>query len=281
MNPTFNNPNIDGWFDWQNLWDAVVESAHPTEVNHVAEIGVLQGKSLWYLIQAAKASGKCFVIHAIDPFPGEVRGKAATKAQFEANMIAAGVPFLAPDGSELVTLKVHVGFSQDQSMVRRFEDGSLFAVMVDGAHNYEPCSQDLALYWPKVKEKGWLLVHDYTVPSGAEVNQHVGFKVKPPFALPAKSHWPEVAVSVNEFATKNKLQLYVQYPTDSGHQIRNGSAFFRKGNLLDTFANAPSPTPQPTAEKPTKAKKQPVETPTEPVEAVSETFTPVTAEATA
>lgn len=43
-------------------------------------------------------------------------------------------------------------------------------VFVDGDHSYEGCKKDIELWYPRVKEGGWLLGHDY------KQGRHVGVK---------------------------------------------------------------------------------------------------------
>jgi hypothetical protein len=42
-----------------------------------------------------------------------------------------------------------------------FPDGSLDFVYLDGNHQYEGITQDLALWWPKVRAPGILAGHDW------------------------------------------------------------------------------------------------------------------------
>jgi predicted O-methyltransferase YrrM len=43
----------------------------------------------------------------------------------------------------------------------RFKDNSLDIVFIDGDHSYEACLEDLTVWYPKVKQGGLIIGHDY------------------------------------------------------------------------------------------------------------------------
>jgi hypothetical protein len=51
------------------------------------------------------------------------------------------------------------GTSEDA--VKRFKDGMLDFVFIDGDHSYRGCSLDIALWWPKLKAGGLMSGHDF------------------------------------------------------------------------------------------------------------------------
>lgn len=52
-----------------------------------------------------------------------------------------------------------VGTSKE--MYKNIDDNSLDFVYIDGDHRYEYVKSDILLYFPKVKETGWIGGHDY------------------------------------------------------------------------------------------------------------------------
>lgn len=54
-----------------------------------------------------------------------------------------------------------------------FEDESLDFVYIDGNHQYESVKEDLKLWWPKVKEGGFIGGHDYNNPPHPGVEKAV------------------------------------------------------------------------------------------------------------
>ena len=71
-------------------------------------------------------------------------------------------------GSEIVIPMQ--GRSDNQAFLDRFEDGSLDAVCVDGAHTYDEVCDDIKNWWPKLKPDGVMIGDDYNWKS---VNQAV------------------------------------------------------------------------------------------------------------
>ena len=55
-------------------------------------------------------------------------------------------------------------FSHDQTLLDSVPDGSLDFVFIDALHNYAGCSQDIALWEPKVREGGMMCGHDINWP---------------------------------------------------------------------------------------------------------------------
>ena len=53
------------------------------------------------------------------------------------------------------------GRSDSQEFLDRFEDGSLDAICVDGAHTYDEVCDDIKNWWPKLKPDGVIIGDDY------------------------------------------------------------------------------------------------------------------------
>jgi hypothetical protein len=62
-------------------------------------------------------------------------------------------------------------------------DGSIDAVFIDGDHSYEAVSKDLAFWWKKLRNGGWLLGDDY------------------------KSCFPSTTKAVDDFCAQNNLSI--------------------------------------------------------------------------
>ena len=76
-------------------------------------------------------------------------------------------------------LKYHFGKSEDIHGL--FKDNSHDVVYIDGCHEYECVKQDIKLFYPKIKSKGFLCGHDYN------------------------DLWPGVKSAVHEFVSENEL----------------------------------------------------------------------------
>lgn len=53
---------------------------------------------------------------------------------------------------------------ESKEAVREFKDDSQDFVFLDADHSYEGIKEDIQLWWPKVREGGWLGGHDYEHP---------------------------------------------------------------------------------------------------------------------
>ena len=78
--------------------------------------------------------------------------------------------------------------SKDASSL--FTEGQLDFVYIDANHSYKACSEDLRLWWPKLKKGGIFSGHDY-------VNEKV------------ENAFFEVKKAVDEFAKKNNLKVKI------------------------------------------------------------------------
>ena len=69
----------------------------------------------------------------------------------------------------------HVTMLRKMSLaaVDGFKDGSLDFVHIDGDHSFDACVADLAVWVPKVRVGGLVLVHDYFSPNWQGVSQAV------------------------------------------------------------------------------------------------------------
>ena len=124
------------------------------------EIGVHKGMLSGRLLAA---NGHMF-LHMVDPWE-DVGGTyhqtddfiaRYTQEQHESAM-AKALAHVAPFEGRY---KIHRMTSEQAAPL--FEDGSLDFVFIDGDHSYEACSQDIRLWWPKIKPGGLLSGHDYT-----------------------------------------------------------------------------------------------------------------------
>jgi hypothetical protein len=68
---------------------------------------------------------------------------------------------------------------------RQVEDGTLDFAFIDATHQYEPCCEDIRVWWPKIRSGGFLTGHDYC------------------------TFWMGVQKAVNEFAVTMHLPLLV------------------------------------------------------------------------
>ena len=159
--PDFRAPEpwekIDGWFDFQGIYDLAVENARPGGV--LVEVGSWLGKSTAYLGQRAKESGKGLIVYAVDHFRGSdepahqewlAQGKDLF-TEFSRNMDRAGL---------LGTVRPICGDSARAAGL--FDYYSCDFVFIDACHGYEEVKRDIDCWRDRVRPGGMLGGHDYS-----------------------------------------------------------------------------------------------------------------------
>jgi len=151
--------SIPGYFDFEGYYSEVVGAAPNNSV--LVEVGSWFGRSVIYLAEVAKASGKNIRIFAVDTWRGSWQHQPSDQTlinqsfgyiyhQFLANIRACGVndtitPLCLPS----------------VEAAKYFDDHSLFMVYIDALHTYEACREDIAAWRKKVQPGGMLAGHDY------------------------------------------------------------------------------------------------------------------------
>lgn len=155
---------LPGWDDpeMRACYDLIVNAA--SDGDTIAEVGTFLGRSLCYVCNQIKTSGKKIKVISVDLFPAQVMVQ---------------VPSMTlncdwPDGSlSIVRANVMQGGFQDfVSFIRgdsaesasQVPDGSLFACYVDACHTYEGVLRDVRAWLPKVRKGGIYAGHDYGAP---------------------------------------------------------------------------------------------------------------------
>lgn len=118
----------------------------------IVEIGSFKGKSTIWLAKGAQA-GKSVRVYAIDPHTGSAEHRQDaqpvwTYEEFLQSLHRAQV-------EHLVTPLV----CTSEEAAERFEL-PVELLFIDGDHRYEMVRQDFDLWFPKLVESGWLLMHD-------------------------------------------------------------------------------------------------------------------------
>ena len=127
--------DIDGWFDFQELYTKMVDSA--PEVAHFVEVGVYCGCSAAYMLVEIVNSGK----------------------QIKLDLVDTGDSFSA----SLTVLKDHFKpvITGSVQAATEYDDASLDFVYIDADHSYESVTADINAWLPKIKSGGYLGGHDW------------------------------------------------------------------------------------------------------------------------
>ena len=161
--------DVPGWFDWMDLYDEVAITTPPYTT--VVEVGVAFGRSLLYLCQKIKETGKQIRVMAVDRWePYEEAAfiwnerddmPASERVAFEYARTHGGIfPALLHNIYES-------GLSDMISVVRAdsvdastmFLDKHPHFVFVDAAHDYDAVRRDLDYWWDTHPE--WMAGHDF------------------------------------------------------------------------------------------------------------------------
>jgi hypothetical protein len=125
------------------------------------EIGVYRGDLSWRLL----GSNRNIFLYLVDPWEEcapdssyattEDHINRCTQAEHDESMRQA------MNNVDLFRGQFKVLRMTSEEAAKEFPDESIDFVFIDGDHSYEGCSQDIALWYPKLKDGGLLSGHDY------------------------------------------------------------------------------------------------------------------------
>lgn len=158
--------NIPGWFNYIDSY-AQLASNLP-DGSTIIEIGSFMGRSTSFLATAFWNANKENVkIYCIDTWEGSGKEHAHLDLSTMYDIFKENLKFFI-GRNMVIPLR---GRSDNQDFLDKFEDGSVDAVSVDGAHTYDEVKDDVKNWWPKLKPDGVMIGDDYNWES---VNKAVG-----------------------------------------------------------------------------------------------------------
>lgn len=152
-NAQHNYQNIGGWFNFQDIYLAMVALAD--DGARFVEIGTFLGKSASFMANEIKASGKVISFETIDTFKGsptELEGKHKYYSEIDVYQRAK---------NNLKDLPARILVGESVKWSEQYEDASLDFVFIDGSHVYEDVKRDIEAWLPKVKPGGYIGGHDF------------------------------------------------------------------------------------------------------------------------
>jgi hypothetical protein len=186
--------NVPGYCNFENLYKKAVEEAPTDRPSTFVEVGVFFGRSLLYLAERVRESGKPIRIHAVDPFCqgwtrqalrdlfDDVVRKTSTCAE-----ISCKEPILYPEWyreghpddvlpgvlSGIVEAAHQLGIldlidfrpTRGQNVALFYPNESIDFCFLDASHTYEETLELLHLYLPKIRPGGILAGHDFGEPA--------------------------------------------------------------------------------------------------------------------
>jgi hypothetical protein len=161
------------------------------------EIGVAEGDFAAVLLANANPRQ----LHLVDPWEHQdsesYRPDTNNVGPEEANLRHSRVVDRFSGEISAGRIVMHRSYSHDEAS--RFPDETFDWIYIDGAHYFEACARDLALYGPKVKAGGLILGHDYAASAAARAMKF------------------GVVEAVNQFVESGQAEMliltYEQFPT--------------------------------------------------------------------
>lgn len=165
--------NIEGWFDFPNLYSFIVEQS-PNDAKFV-EVGSWLGKSSSYMAVEIANSKKDISFYCVDTWQGSEE-HSSNDLIVKNELYNSFLKNILPVQNYINPIRLS---SREAS--EKFENESLDFIFIDAGHSYEDVSEDLKCWFPKLKKGGYFAGHDYS---------------------PA---WPGVIKAVNEWALQNNF----------------------------------------------------------------------------
>lgn len=152
--PIKNFVKIEGWLSFLEGHTLYSTAKKVGKDASIVEIGSWQGKSTYCMARGLQAGAK---IYAIDPFNSD--GEEDSKKDYIE--LSEGKDLLSVFQNNLKGYEDHIevkkGYSND--FVNEIND--IDFLFIDGDHSIEGCSYDFENYIPKVKNYGYVAIHDY------------------------------------------------------------------------------------------------------------------------
>lgn len=151
--------DIEGWFNFSDLYSNMVKKYKNHNDVVFVEIGTWVGKSIAYLATEVKNNNSKIKIYGIDNFIGTINNKLSdiSKERFNGDFYDV---FL--QNMEDCDLKEYITPIRKPSLeaVKEFEDNSIDFLFIDGDHSYNAVIKDINAWYRKVKRGGVMAGHD-------------------------------------------------------------------------------------------------------------------------
>lgn len=148
--------SIQGWFDFQDLYSAIVKSL--SNESHIVEIGAWKGTSSAYMAVEIINSKKSIKFDCIDTWQGSEVDEHQQDPDIQ-NLFETFINNMKPVAGFYNPIRL-----PSVDAAKLYNDASLDFVFIDGAHDYENVCADIIAWLPKVKIGGYLGGHDYFYP---------------------------------------------------------------------------------------------------------------------
>lgn len=151
--------DVGGWFKFGEAFDYLLNALPLDRPSTFVEIGLWMGRSTSYLGVEIVNRNKPISILAIDHFKGQpeiVGWRAELVPESEATFRKNIAPVAAALGDRFRLL-----VSDSVEAASQVPDDSVDVVWLDGAHDFDGVSKDIAAWWPKLKVGGFMGGDDF------------------------------------------------------------------------------------------------------------------------
>lgn len=165
---------IDGWMDFEDLYDKVFSNL--PDNSHIIEIGCWNGRSACYMAELIKDNKKNVKFDCIDIWKLEcdyVNSFNGTIVDLFCNNLREAGVLKEINVLQISTFEAH----------KLYSDKSLNFIFIDGDHTYEHVSVEFPIWIEKIKSGGYFCGHDYS------------------------KDWPGVIKAVNELVETNRDRI--------------------------------------------------------------------------
>lgn len=147
--------NIEGWFNYNKLYEDIVKFIPANYAAHFVEVGSWKGSSACFMAVEIINSGKQIKFDCVDTWKGSIEHNLTTPEQQEELYCS----FLK--NIEKVKHVISPVRMPSVEASKLYMDQSLDFVFIDAAHDYENVKLDIQHWLPKVKVGGVIAGHDY------------------------------------------------------------------------------------------------------------------------
>jgi hypothetical protein len=187
--------DIHGWFNFSDFYDQIFDEFKDKKDIIFVEVGVWLGKSIIYMANKIKNHKSHIKLYGVDNFIGNEnpnpRGNVAETKKISEDKFDGN--FYSEYSQNLVDCGVRdfiFDISQPSSKaVETFDENSIDFIFIDGDHHYNSISNDLKIWYPKVKKGGVFSGHDRIHPGVSKALKEFSKKHKLEYKNVSKSSW--------------------------------------------------------------------------------------------
>lgn len=172
---------IDGWFNQEHLFSQMVSSCNDIDYYKFVEIGSWKGRSSCYMGVEILNSNKNIKFDCIDTWLGSKEHRDPKSNHYEPLLqIENGLYNLFLRNIKPLESVITPQRMTSVDACKLYEDESLDFIYIDGDHDYLSVKEDINIWYPKLKNGGYIAGDDFE-----------------------EDAWPGVYYAINEYFNNN------------------------------------------------------------------------------